>query len=316
MPTKRKLIGLVRFSASQPSTDFLIGQVKQAGYQVAHFEPKQLLSKKLGEITLIVNLDDEDDLLMDKLLDYALEQQASLIINDAEASNHLVGWNKNRWARHILHKIDAENELLPAAKKAESSKSTINLLGMGIRKVWILAASIGGPESLIKFLSAFNGKEPVLFLIAQHMDAEFVPMMAKQLNKNGKIKVQLPQCGERIKASQAILIPVDEALVIQADGILAVKDLVEKKVSTPCIDDVCFDMIEQLNHHLNIAVFSGMASDGVKGAIAVHDNGGTVITQSAESCVLSSIADGVRQQGYSKFVGDPIEMAAYVKQNL
>lgn len=316
MLTKQKLVGLVRFNAQQPLTSFLAGKIERAGYRVVHFEPRELLSKKLGKMTLIVNLNDEDDATIDQLLDYAAEQQAQLIINDADVSKDLAGLNKKRWARHILHKIDSNYELLPIAVKQQDTESAINLLSMGIRKVWILAASIGGPESLARFLSAFNGKEPVLFVIAQHMDAEFVPMMAKQLNKNGKIEVMLPHVGERIKAAQAILAPVNEALLIRPDGTMGVKDLAEKKVSTPCIDDVCFDMIEQLEHHLNIAVFSGMATDGVKGAIAVHDNGGTIITQSAESCVLSSIADEIRQQGYSKFVGDPDEMADYVKQNL
>lgn len=316
MPIKQKLIGLVHFPVQHPSTNFLTGQIKRAGYKTAHFKPQELLSKKIGKLTLIVNLDDQDDSVIDQLLSHAVEQQAQLIINDSSVSNKLTGLDKKRWARNILHKIDAENKLLIDTRETSKPAATINLLSMGIRRVWILAASIGGPESLIKFLSTFNGKEPVLFIIAQHMDPEFVPMMAEQLDKNGKIAVTLPCFGESIKASQAILAPVNEALIIRPDGTVAVKNLVEKKVSTPCIDDICFDMIEQLKYNVNIAVFSGMATDGVKGAIAVHKNGGMVITQSASSCVLSSIADEIRQQGYSKFVGDPIEMANYVKQNL
>jgi chemotaxis response regulator CheB len=59
-----------------------------------------------------------------------------------------------------------------------------------------------------------------------------------------------------------------------------------------------------------------MAKDGVKGATNVSENGGKVITQSAESCVVSAIAEEVRKMNMSLFDGDPVGMAQYIKETL
>jgi chemotaxis response regulator CheB len=59
-----------------------------------------------------------------------------------------------------------------------------------------------------------------------------------------------------------------------------------------------------------------MASDGVVGATNVFDNGGTIITQSAESSVVSSISDEVRALKMSRFDGIPKEMAQFIKERL
>lgn len=310
-------VGLVHFGLQQPSVMFLAKQLERAGYEVLNLEPTDVFSQDINKITLIINIhNNQDDKELDQLLNYLADCESDIIINDTLISNELVGWNKNRWIRHILHKIDEKNDILPTSQSIEDSENgQLNLKELGINKVWILAASIGGPESLIRFLKSFDGTEPVLFIIVQHMDSEFVHMMENQLNKNGQIPVQIPQIGDLIKPGHAILMPVDESLVIEGDGTVGVKDYNPNRLTTPCIDDACMDMIDQLKQ-LNMAIFSGMASDGVKGAVNVHDNGGIVITQSEDSCVVSAIAEEVRQKNYSQFDGDPEAMAKYIKQNL
>ena len=308
-------IGLVHFGLPQPSVMFLAKQLSRAGYEVLNLEPSEVMAQDVSQLTVVVNIEQDGDEVAD-LLGYLADQGSQIIINDTAISNQLVGWNKNRWVRHLLHKIDANNDILPKSEQIEKTgNECVNLPGLGIKKVWLLAASIGGPESLIKFLKSFDGSEPYFFVIVQHMDSEFVHMMVNQLNKNGQIPVQLPQVGEVIKPGHAVLVPVDESLVIESDGCVAVKDYNPDRMSTPCIDDVCYDMLDNLKQ-LNMAIFSGMATDGVKGAVNVHENGGIVITQSEESCVVSAIAEEVRKKNYSQFDGDPEAMAKYIKQQV
>lgn len=315
--SKNDLVGLVHFGIQQPSAIYLAKQLERAGYQVKNYQPEEILSSDVSGMTMVVNvhLNDEESVI-ENLLGHLSDQQARIIINDTAISNDLVGWNKNRWIRHLLYKIDEANGILPEAKSDKVSEGKdLDLLAHGIKKVWLLAASIGGPESLIKFLSSFDGDEPVFFVIVQHMDSEFVQMMVNQLNKNGQIPVNLPHVGDPVKPGHAVLIPVDESLVIESDGHMAVKDVNPNRLSTPCIDDICLDMIDQIKQ-LNMAIFSGMATDGVKGAINIHENGGVVITQSAESCVVSAIAEEIRNKNYSQFDGTPEAMAKYIKQQL
>lgn len=314
MPDK-PIVGLVHIGEPQASAQFLINQLKSTGYEVKQYNADEVDTFDGDIQTYIFNLFD-NDINLDELIHLLDSRNAKIIFNDAIISNQLVGWNKNRWLRHVLHKIDHANDILPKAKsKQENGDTAVDLSRFGIQSVWILGASIGGPESLIKFLAEFDGDEPVLFLIVQHMDSEFVSMMQKQLDKNGKLKVVLGQSGEQVKPGQAVLIPVDEDIVINSKGQLSVKDINPKRMYTPCIDDVCFSMLENLKK-VNIAIFSGMAKDGVKGATNVFENGGKVITQSAESCVVSAIAEEVRSLKMSMFDGDPVDMAQYIKETL
>lgn len=314
MPDK-SIVGLIHIGEPQASAQFLTNQLSSSGYEVKQYGSDEVESFDNNIKTYILNLFD-NDINLDELIHLLDSRDAKIIFNDARISNELVGWNKNRWLRHVLHKIDFANDILPKAKSMqENGETAVDLGSLGIKSVWILGASIGGPESLIKFLAEFDQDDPVLFLVVQHMDSEFVSMMQKQLDKNGQIKVILGQSGEQVKPGQAILIPVDEDIVINADGHLGVKDINPKRMYTPCIDDVCFSMLENLKK-VNMAVFSGMAKDGVKGATNVFENGGKVITQSADSCVVSAIAEEVRSLKMSMFDGNPVDMAQYIKETL
>ncbi len=313
---KNNVVGLIHIGEAQPSAQFLISHLKLSGYEVQQYEQSAIDDLDTSIKTYIINLFDNDENI-DDLLNILSDQNVKIIFNDAQIANELVGWNKNRWLRHLLHKIDESNDILPRVKAGGSTAEPgeLDLQAHGIKSVWLLAASIGGPESLVKFFKEFTGKEPILFIVVQHMDSEFSAMMEKQLNKNETVPVQLAEAGIKIKPGLALLVPVDEDINIQADGLVSVKDVNSSRPSTPCIDDVCLDMLEDLEH-INMAVFSGMATDGVKGATNVFENGGKVITQSAESCVVSAIAEEVRKLNMSLFDGDPVSMAEYVKESI
>jgi len=311
----QSVVGLVHIGEHQPSAQFLTKQLESTGYVVKQYDSDEIDALDMSIQTFILNLFD-NDLNIDDLINHLNDRTVKIIFNDARIANELVGWNKNRWLRHVLHKIDQSHELLPESETSlDEGSSAVDLSQYGIQAVWILAASIGGPESLLKFLAEFEGDEPVLFLIVQHMDSEFVAMMEKQLNKNGQINVKLGQAGDDLTPGQAVLVPVDEDLIIHANGTLGVKNINPERMSTPCIDDVCFDMLDNLKK-VNMAVFSGMASDGIVGATNVFENGGKVITQSAESCVVSAIAEEIRALNMSLFDGEPAAMAQYIKETL
>ena len=306
----RIIIGLIHVGKPQTSALYLADQLQTKNYQVVEIDAEDFAFDGTVD-TYVINLND-NDFNIEPLVHTLTDAGSKIVFNDTQVANDLVGWNKNRWLRHILHKIDAKHDLLPSSE-GHVGKSQLDMAALGIEQVWILAASIGGPEAIVRFLSGFDGDEPLLFIIVQHMDSEFVGMMAKQLQKNGKIPVKIASSGLPIKAGEALLIPVDESIIIQHDGRLAVKDVNTNRTATPCIDDVCADLISQVKS-INLAVFSGMASDGVTGAANVFDNGGTIITQTAESSVVSSISDEVRKMKMSRFDGNPSEMAQYIKE--
>lgn len=306
-------VGLVHLGKKQASSEYLAQQLEVLDYQTIDYDADNFVISDASVGVYIINLDDSD-FDLEPLIHELISHGAKIIFNDTKVANGLVGWNKNRWLRHLLHKLDPRHDLFPEVVDAKTHQA-INLDQFGIQQVWILAASIGGPEAMLRFLGEFSGEEPLLFIIVQHMDSEFVGMMEKQLQKNPKIPVKIATSGLTIEAGHALLVPVDEDIMIQPNGTITVKDYNSTRPASPCIDDVCADLISQLKK-VNMAVFSGMAKDGVVGATNVFENGGIIITQTAASSVVSSISDEVRKLNMSQFDGKPEEMARYITEKL
>ena len=238
------------------------------------------------------------------------ENHKKIIINEASVSNNLTGVKRLSWERHLLNKIDSSFNVMPVYSKDDNFKK-LNLNEYSVKQVWILAASIGGPEAIQRFLNCFTGKEPILFIILQHIDKAFLEGMAKQLNQACKFDVRLPISGEPIKTSKCLIYPVDEHINFRSDGKLELLPINKESKYSPCIDD-CSKILSDNIENLNMAVFSGMSTDGIMASTIIKKNGGEIITQTEDSCVLSSIISGVKKLVDIDIEGTPEELANYI----
>ncbi len=257
----------------------------------------------------LVHFDYED------LLSRLFDKNIKIIINEAILTNELSGVKRRSWERHLLHKIDSSFEVIPELKVNSVEESHLDLSGFGIKQVWILAASIGGPDAIQKFLAAFTGNEEVLFILIQHMDKEFVPMMVDQFDKKSGLKVLLPLSGMKVVPATCLVCPTDEQIYFNPDGSIELSILSEVFAFSPCIDENSKKISHNIDN-VNIAIFSGMSSDGVKAAKVIKQLGNKVITQTEHSCVLSTIIKGVKENTQIDFEGSPKEMANYVIRSL
>ena len=182
-----------------------------------------------------------------------------------------------------------------------------------IRKVYVLGASIGGPEAVRDFLAELPRDYPALFLLAQHMGAEFVDLMAQQLAKATPLTVRTPTHGERVSHGDVVIVPTTHRLQVDADGIV----LLERNTSSdgsysPSIDRVLQDAADRYGAGASAIIFSGMTTDAIEGAKYLASKGGTIYAQHPDTCVVSSMIDGVVEAGIVKFLGAPKELAEVV----
>lgn len=209
------------------------------------------------------------------------------------------------------------------APEPDSSKSRETLLRPALRvvapaqgsdtpapTVWVLGASLGGPQALKEFLTDLPDDLPIGFVIAQHIGKPFVPLLAEQLARVAKLKVQPVEAGRPLRAREVVLVPVDRRFVLAEDGCVELRDEPIRGPYKPCIDEVMEEVARHYGERCNAIVFSGMGEDGALGALAVTDAGGEVWAQSAESCVISSMPDAARRRGVVRFSGAPRELAA------
>ena len=188
--------------------------------------------------------------------------------------------------------------------------------GIGPDRVFVLGASIGGPEAVRSFLSKLKPKTPAAFVLAQHMGAEFLELMTSQLAKASALPVRLAKPGEKFSAGEIVVVPVNQRFVIDDSSHIQFAALPTESPYSPSIDQVMMDMADRFGSRCTGIIFSGMASDAIEGAKYLASRGAKVWVQDPATCVISSMIDGAQAAGVVSFVGAPEQLADHVLDDL
>jgi two-component system chemotaxis response regulator CheB/chemosensory pili system protein ChpB (putative protein-glutamate methylesterase) len=215
-----------------------------------------------------------------------------------------------------LELMPLEEAVAPQAVEREPHEAWLDpdkvVLPPKIRKVYVLGASIGGPEAVRDFLADLPRDYPALFLLAQHMGAEFVDLMAQQLAKATPLTVRTPTHGERVSHGDVVIVPTTHRLQVDVDGVVLLERVNSDGAYSPSIDRVLRDAADRYGAAASAIIFSGMTTDAVDGAKYLASKGGTVYAQHPDTCVVSSMIDGVVEAGIVKVLGAPKELADIV----
>ncbi len=210
--------------------------------------------------------------------------------------------------------IDPLDALFAPTSGAAGSSAEISLPDLD--RVFVLGGSIGGPEAMKAFLARLPAQVPAAFIIAQHMGAEFLQMMASQLDAATALAVRFPKSGERLRHGEAVVAPSDQRLAIDSSGHVQLQPNTGDSPYSPSIDQLVSDAIERFGDRATLILFSGMGSDALEGARQLIARGGQVWVQERSSCVVASMIDGVKAQGLVRFEGSPVELADRVLEVL
>lgn len=176
------------------------------------------------------------------------------------------------------------------------------------QRVWVLGASIGGPQAVKQFLNALPPYLPVAFVLVQHIGANFVGLLAEQLNRDLRFEVCCATEGQVLCNSQVVVVPVDKRLVVNRQSELELHPT-GRGTYSPSIDVAMMDIAERYGADAGAILFSGMGDDGLRGAREIIKAGGVVWAQAAGSCVISTMTDHVRRAGLVSVDGTPQELA-------
>lgn len=212
-----------------------------------------------------------------------------------------------------LELVPLEEVVAPVAVESEARESWLDpdsvVVPAKVRMVWVLGASIGGPESVREFLGAIPKDYPALFLLAQHLGGQFVELMVRQLVKVTGLTVRTPTHGERIGHGEIIVVPATHRLQVDPEGIITMERLKGDGEPTLSIDQVLRDVSDRFGADCGAIVFSGMSDDAAEGCRYLAENGGRVYVQDPATCVASAMVDGVIGTGVAGFTGSPAELA-------
>lgn len=250
-------------------------------------------------------------------LDQLLEQsKIPIIINDVSALTLNEPKATTKWNNNLLQKIadiTGRNNWGENFSDIKTGKNNIRLSsnkqGELAKNVWVLGASLGGPEALKRFLSEIPKDLPVAFIVAQHLGENFVSLLAEQLDRYTEFNVTVPKAGHVIRHHEVLITPTDERLVINPIGAVELNKIIVPTKYTPSINHAISDVALRYKHNAGAIIFSGMCDDGVDGCEVLVAKGGQVWVQDADSCVISAMSDSVAKKVAVNFSGTP-EMLA------
>jgi len=177
------------------------------------------------------------------------------------------------------------------------------------RRVWVLGASIGGPQAVKSFLSRLPENLPVCFILAQHIGVGFVNLLAEQLSRVTPLRVTAPEDNMVLEKGHVVVAPVEMRMNFSERGVISMEKITQRSIYSPSIDDVMTVVAKHYGVDANAIIFSGMGNDGTAGCHLIAQKGGMIWAQEADSCVISSMADSARNTGVVSMSGTPEELA-------
>ena len=146
------------------------------------------------------------------------------------------------------------------------------------------------------------------FILVQHIDNNFIPVLRKILEDYSSLKVNIKHTIGKVNIGEIVLAPVENRLSMTSTGMMLKTDEAWTKPYSPCIDDVLTDVAQHWENSGAI-VFSGMGGDGVIGATAMQQASKPVWLQDSKSCANSAMPNEIDEAGIADFRGTPEQLA-------
>jgi two-component system chemotaxis response regulator CheB len=153
--------------------------------------------------------------------------------------------------------------------------------------VVVLAASTGGPATVMRIAPNFTHDFPAAVILVQHMPATFTTQYAAQLAEFTEIRVKEAEANESIQPGTLYICPGGQHLRVSPTGRMQL-DGTSGRINgyLPNID-VTMESVATYAGALGIAaVLTGMGNDGANGAKAIKTAGGLVLAQDEATCVI------------------------------
>jgi two-component system chemotaxis response regulator CheB len=152
--------------------------------------------------------------------------------------------------------------------------------------VAVLAASTGGPATLMKLMPQFALGFPGALLVVQHMPGAFTSQFAEQLASVSQLPVKQAENGEILRAGHVYVCPGDSHLRIVPPGRVVLDSGPRIAGYRPSIDVALESVAALTGRNAAVAILTGMGNDGARGVLAIQENGGLVLAQDESTSVI------------------------------
>ena len=153
--------------------------------------------------------------------------------------------------------------------------------------VVVLAASTGGPATVMRIAPGFTRDFPAAVILVQHMPATFTSQYAAQLAEFTEIRVKEAESNESITPGTLYICPGGQHLRVTPTGRIQLDGASGRINGYLPNMDVTMESVAAYAGQLSIAaILTGMGNDGTSGARAIKNARGLVLAQDEATCVI------------------------------
>jgi two-component system chemotaxis response regulator CheB len=164
--------------------------------------------------------------------------------------------------------------------------------------VVVLAASTGGPATVMRLAPGFTRDFPAAVILVQHMPAAFTTQYATQLSEFTGVRVKEAENNETLTPGTFYICPGGQHLRVMPTGRMQL-DGSSGRINgyLPNID-ITMESVAAFAGPLSIGVIlTGMGNDGTAGASAIKSAGGMVLAQDEATSVIFGMPAEVIKAG-------------------
>jgi chemosensory pili system protein ChpB (putative protein-glutamate methylesterase) len=237
----------------------------------------------------------------DSVLDLIGEHETALVIGELSFFDDVSDG---------VDRANAEKRLLAIISQAiaETGKARGADLGNEPEEIWVLAASLGGPEAVKLFLDNLEPDLPCTFLYAQHLDQAGLDALMKVITRNAPLPVA--DIEGLTELTSGTVQAISTSYAVDFCGLGAYPSVLPWRGDyQPSIAHLLDLASRQYGQRVNVIFFSGMGDDGGDMAVRLANNGSQVWAQTPESCVSAAMPESVIQKNICQQVDEPAALA-------
>jgi two-component system chemotaxis response regulator CheB len=186
---------------------------------------------------------------------------------------------------------------------SQQNKVTEIVTSKGKFDVIIIGISTGGPQALRYLIPQFPANFPVPIVIVLHMPEGYTKMYSDNLNEISDIQVKEAKEGDPLLPGTVTIAAAGFHLTFNKNAQNHVAFHLDRQpedtLHRPSVDIVFNSAAEMFKERVLGIIMTGMGSDGKEGAAWIKANGGIVLTESKETCVIYGMPRSVDEIGLS-----------------
>ena len=155
--------------------------------------------------------------------------------------------------------------------------------------VLVIGSSTGGPTALEKIFTQITGPISIPILIVQHMPPIFTETLARRLGDLSGIPASEAKSGGVIESNHIYVAPGDYHMLVESTSQgskLVLNQAPQRNSVRPAVDFLFETAATHYKNRCLGIVLTGMGEDGLVGAQSIRSQGGAIVIQDKESCVV------------------------------